>query len=95
MPNFTLVEELDTHCKLGYQIRGVNKIWAVKMYWAGNENNPKNTFWQVSQLLSKRNARRSLHKNVILNQSRECGDRRPNTAREFEATQCRQAISVK
>jgi len=43
MPNFTLVEELDTHCKLGYQIRGVNKIWAVKMYWAGNENNPKNT----------------------------------------------------
>ena len=43
MPNFTLVEEIEPHFKLGYQIRGVNKIWAVKMYWAGNENNPKNT----------------------------------------------------
>ena len=43
MPKFTKVEELDTHCWLGYQTRGVNPFWAVKMYWAGNEDHKKMT----------------------------------------------------
>ena len=43
MPKFTKVEELDTHCWLGYQTRGVNPFWAVKMYWAGNEDHKRMT----------------------------------------------------